>query len=342
MTIQALGYIGIGAADVDAWQRFAVELVGMSVAERTAGSLALRLDERAQRVFVDSGDAFGPRVFGWQLADAAAMDGLAARLEAAGTPVRSEPAALADRRAVVSLVSFTDPLGNRVELFHGPRDASTRFEPGRAISGFRTGALGMGHAVLTDPDAGRALPFYRDVLGFGVSDYVLDPFRAWFLHVNPRHHSLALIQSPVRGLHHFMVEHWSLDDVGQAYDIALALPDAIGQTLGRHTNDYMTSFYAKSPSRFLVEIGWGGRLVDPGNWQPTEMVDGPSLWGHDRLWLPPADRARSLAIVRDAGRRGLRQPVQVLDGNFQRMPGACPWGAAEAAGACAQGDGRAS
>jgi hypothetical protein len=39
----------------------------------------------------------------------------------------------------------------------------------------------------------RVLPFYRDVLGFRLSDYWLRPFRGYFMNVNHRHHSLAFI-----------------------------------------------------------------------------------------------------------------------------------------------------
>ena len=62
------------------------------------------------------------------------------------------------------------------------------------------------------------------MLGFGVSDYILTPFRAYFLHVNPRHHTVALIETGKQDLHHLMVELYSLDDVGQGYDIALGEP----------------------------------------------------------------------------------------------------------------------
>ena len=121
----------------------------------------------------------------------------------------------------------------------------------------------MGHAVLTVARLDDAMPFYRDVLGFRLSDYILKPFKAYFFHVNPRHHSLALLETGKNGIHHMMVELFSLDDVGQAYDIALIDPESIGSTFGRHTNDYVTSFYSWSPSGFMVEYGWGGRLVDP-------------------------------------------------------------------------------
>ncbi len=70
----------------------------------------------------------------------------------------------------------------------------------------------------------------------------------------------------------------------------------IGTTLGRHTNDFMTSFYARTPSDFMIEYGWGGRSIDPDTWQPVEMTCGPSLWGHDRTWLPPDQLAESRAL----------------------------------------------
>ena len=103
-------------------------------------------------------------------------------------------------------------------------------------------------------------------------------------------------------MHHLMVELFSLDDVGQCYDIALTQEDRVSVTLGRHTNDFMTSFYAKTPSSFMIECGWGGREIDPATWQPVEMHDGPSLWGHERVWLPPKT-AKSRARCGCARRR---------------------------------------
>ena len=71
------------------------------------------------------------------------------------------------------------------------------------------------------------------------------------------------VDTGIDGVHHLMVELCYLDDVGQAYDLALRDPDRIGATFGRHANDEMTSFYSISPSKFMVEYGWGGRSIDP-------------------------------------------------------------------------------
>lgn len=121
-----------------------------------------------------------------------------------------------------------------------------------------------------------------------------------------------------------MLEFNNLDDVGQAYDIGI-MGNHIGTTLGRHTNDFVTSYYATSPSGFLVELGFGGRVLEPETWEPKEMKYGPSLWGHDRNWLPPAAFKEAQAIRSKAQQEGLRLPVQVADGNYQIGPGPAPW-----------------
>ena len=106
------------------------------------------MDDRKQRLVVDHSLPEGQRYFGWEVDDAAALDALAARLESAGVAVKREPIALADQRFVSGLISFADPSGNRLEAFHGAQIADEPFRPGRSISGFRTGPLGMGHVVL--------------------------------------------------------------------------------------------------------------------------------------------------------------------------------------------------
>ena len=55
-----------------------------------------------------------------------------------------------------------------------------------------------------------------------------------------------------------MLELFSFDDVGQGYDLVQNDPDKIAVTLGRHSGDYVTSFYTWNPSGFMVEYGWGG------------------------------------------------------------------------------------
>jgi 2,3-dihydroxybiphenyl 1,2-dioxygenase len=323
-TVRALGYIGVAARSLDEWRAFAGDLLAMQIVEKSESELALRLDARMQRIVVQRADVDACLYYGWEVDDAAALHALATRLADAGVAVAREPHALAEERSVSELISFSDPAGNRVEAFHGAVIAAEPFRPPRPIGGFRTGDMGLGHAVLLVRRLDEVRRFYQELLGFRLSDYMRTPFKADFFHVNGRHHSLAFVESDNVGLHHLMVELNSLDDVGHAYDIAQTQEGRVAVTLGRHSNDLMISFYARSPSGFMVEYGWGGRQVDPATWQPVELTIGPSLWGHERHWLPAEQRAVALELRLRAAAEGLREPVQVMADNHYVMAGDRP------------------
>lgn len=315
MPINALGYLGVRSDRLQDWSAFAAGLLGMQEIDRGGRSLAFRMDDRKQRLVVSDEPGETLAFLGWEVDERSDLEEIAVRLEAAGHAVEQGSRALADRRFVKDLITTTDPDGNRIELVWRPMLSEDPFVPGRPISGFKTGPFGMGHAVLHVRDADRLLPFYRDVLGFRVSDYGLTPFPLYFFHVNGRHHSFALVGSGQAGFHHFMVEFQNMDDVGQGFDLAQQEDDRIAYTLGRHTNDHMLSYYAKTPSGFFVESGWGGRVIDPATWEPHETKDGPSFWGHERLHMPEDLRARLRDMRLDAAARGLRAPP-LAD---------CPW-----------------
>jgi 2,3-dihydroxybiphenyl 1,2-dioxygenase len=325
MNLQALGYVGIRTRKLEDWSAYATRFLGLQLVDRSRHALAFRMDDRKQRIVVEAEQGEGPSFYGWEVENAKALDDLAARLERSGVSIARGSRALADERRVKDLIVFSDPIGNRLEIFHGAEIATDPFQPGRAISGFRTGALGMGHAVLTAERLDEVLPFYQDVLGFKASDYILKPFKAYFFHVNARHHSLAFIDTGKNGIHHLMMETCYLDDVGQAYDLALRKPEMIGTTLGRHVNDEVTSFYSWSPSEFLVEYGWGGRTIEPATWTPHERTEGPSLWGHDRSWLSDEAREEARSMRVKVAEAGGRVPLNVMAGNYKLAADVCPW-----------------
>lgn len=316
MAITALGYLGVRSDRLDDWADFAGRLLGMQKVDRGGKALAFRMDDRMQRLLVSDEPGETLAFLGFEVARRDDLDAYAARLDAAGVAVHPGGRELADRRFVGDLIWFEDPAGNRVELVHAPMIASDPFAPGRPIDGFLTGPVGMGHAVLHVQDIRVMLPFYRDLLDFRVSDYGLEPYGLYFFHLNERHHSFAMVGSGRQGFHHFMVEYRNIDDLGQGYDIAGLKEGCVAYTLGRHTNDYMMSFYANSPSGFFVENGWGGRLIDPATWKPHETHDGPSFWGHERLYLTEEGGRKRLRDMRlDAAARGRRAPALVD----------CPW-----------------
>ena len=291
-SVSQLGYLGLSVTDVDAWERFAAEILGLQPNGRTAdGSLYLRMDEYHHRFTLYPTGHDDVAYLGWEVADEYACHALADQLKTAGFEVTpGTPQEMAERK-VSGLIRFQDPSGIPSEVFYGPLMSFEKpFHSPRPIAGFKTGELGMGHFVILVDNAQDSIHFYRDVLGMRISDYVdITPapgvqFQATFFHCNPRHHTIAFIESPkvTKRLNHFMLQVQTLDDVGSTYYLCQDRDVPITMTLGRHTNDHMTSFYMQTPSGFAVEYGWGAREVDDATWQVQRHTSG-SMWGHKRM-----------------------------------------------------------
>src|ERR1700730_4842660 len=101
--LQALGYAGFGSAALDGWREVGAGPGGLQAVERSPSLLAFRMDDRKQRIVIDRALGEGARFFGWEVADAAALDALAARLEGKGVAGTAEPQTLADQRRVRAL-----------------------------------------------------------------------------------------------------------------------------------------------------------------------------------------------------------------------------------------------
>ncbi|MGH3648073.1 MAG: iron-dependent extradiol dioxygenase HsaC [Micromonosporaceae bacterium] len=293
MSIRSLGYLRIEATDMPAWREYGLKVLGM--VEGKGGdpeSLYLRMDDFPARLVIVPGERDALSASGWETANAAGLDSIRQRLDAAGVAYKEGTAdELADRR-VDELISFQDPSGNTLEVFHG-----AALQHRRVVSPyghrFVTGEQGLGHVVLSTRDDAEALHFYRDVLGFRLRDsFRLPPVAvgrppdgppAWlrFFGCNPRHHSLAFLPMPTpSGIVHLMVEVEHSDDVGLCLDRALRRKVPMSATLGRHVNDLMLSFYMKTPGGFDVEFGCEGRTVEDESWIAREST-AVSLWGHD-------------------------------------------------------------
>lgn len=296
MAVASLGYIVAQTRDLDAWRSFAADVLGVMVAPSAREDvLLLRIDDRPFRIWVETGGRDALVVPGWEFASEADLDDVIARLTAAGRPVEILDNATARARAVNKLARSVDPEGHEFELFCGRFLDYVPFASPAGVSGFVTGAcgeMGLGHVVLTAPKFAETYQFYKDIFGFGDTDFGRfylggggpdDPGVGFaFLHAqNNRHHSLALGELPEspHGAVHIMLEVNTLDDVGRAYDRARKLKAPISATLGRHVNDKMVSFYVRCPSGFDIEYGCMGMSIDPATWVPTTSM-AVSDWGH--------------------------------------------------------------
>lgn len=288
MSVRALTHLDFRVADLEAWRALAVDVLGCEVRDDSPDDeVLLRLDHRHHRIRLQRAGDDALTAVGWEVDDDRALDATCERVRDFGVEVERPGDGATTARGVTGLARFLDPVGTPCELVWGARDTGVPLLPSRPISGFKTGDLGIGHVVLMAGDLDKTCSFYRDALGFHVSDTIaISGMRAVFLHCNRRHHSLAFVDAPspeVSGrLLHIMLEVRSLDDVGRAYDRCLDGAAPIALSLGRHTNDEMTSFYLQTPSGFEIEYGWGGRELPEG-----DVIAGhyslPSRWGHRPL-----------------------------------------------------------
>lgn len=290
--VSGLGYVGWAISDTDAWHVLLQSVYGLERRrDSPAGVHQYRLDDYHHRLAFHEADSDRLLHIGWEIDSRDALREIAQDLSAKGLAVEPGESALCRERAVMELIAVSGPDGVRNEIFFGPKQDAAPFSPSRGMDGYVTGDLGLGHVVLASADPDAAVKWYREMLGFELSDYIFwDDVEATFLHCNPRHHSLALTNpvGPLKGgdFNHIMLEAKSIDDVGRAWDIVQKNEIPVAMTLGRHTNDRTTSFYIYSPSGWWIEYGYGGALIDDATWEP-KFYDAPKIWGHEML--PPPE-----------------------------------------------------
>jgi 3,4-dihydroxy-9,10-secoandrosta-1,3,5(10)-triene-9,17-dione 4,5-dioxygenase len=295
--LKSLGYITVSTGDTDRWRHFAFGVLGFAEGKGPDPSaLYLRMDERAARIIVVPGATDRVLTVGWEVRDNAALQRVTAALDRAGVAFKQLSVDEAGERRVEEVISFEDPSGTTLEVFHGAvLDHSPVITPFGAK--FVTGDQGLGHVVVPATDPNAMFDFYTEVLGFrsrGAFRVPLPkefgPVRVRFLGINERHHSMAIVPAAHQrdpGVVHVMVEVDTLDSVGRALDRINADGVQLSSTLGRHTNDKMVSFYVRAPGDWDIEFGTDGMRVDE-TYYTAEEITADSYWGHQWVGDLPA------------------------------------------------------
>lgn len=302
--VSQLGYLVFEVRDLRAWEDFGTRILGLQVVDRRGESgFSLRMDAHHQRFFIEQGPADDLAAIGWQVDGPSELEEIARRLEDAGHQVARGDAEEAARRNVRELIRVSDPAGNLNEIFYGPKMADEPFVSEVVPTGFVAGEQGLGHVVVASKDQAEHEAFYATMLGLKLSDYIRCEYfghkiDVTFMHANARHHSLAFGGGQLKRIHHFMVQVGSIDEVGRCYDRFLFSGGMLHQTLGRHPNDRMFSFYGYTPSGFHFEFGFGAIEVDDDTWETTTHGK-VSEWGHH----PPQLLTKAYRRSKEAGEK---------------------------------------
>lgn len=276
-----MGYVVITSTDIDAWRRFATDVVGAMPVLDSSGALHLRIDERPARIVVVPGPTDEFTATGWLMANEADFANARKSLSDAGIEVRPASAQEKGILRVTDMFRFTDPAGNTHEVAYGPISTPERFVSPQGVR-FVTGAEGLGHVVLPARDSlSETTSFWTSVMGFTRANSRTFPNGklAEFLSCNGRQHSLALAELDApKNCIHVALEVATLDDCGYALD-RTTKRNLLRRNLGKHLNDNMVSFYLETPGGFQLEYGFAdGSPV----WRPDVFFEdaGGSYWGH--------------------------------------------------------------
>jgi catechol 2,3-dioxygenase len=181
-------------------------------------------------------------------------------------------------------VALRDPDGNLL-VFEPPRDRLDG-DVGTAPTGSNSPlpAAHLQHFALRTTDVQAMADFYAQVLGFVVSDRVVDEhgvLRACFLRANTLHHTLAIFGAPARCFDHqsFETPDWAAlkdwaDHMGRIREV-------IVWGVGRHGPGNDVFFMVRDPDGNLAEISSEIEICDParpaGLWPHEEHT--LNLWG---------------------------------------------------------------
>jgi 2,3-dihydroxy-p-cumate/2,3-dihydroxybenzoate 3,4-dioxygenase len=274
--LHRIRYVRLGTSSIDHAADYATRVLGLQEVRRQRGQVYFRSDSRDHTLVYCEGD---PRehVTGFQVTTAEALDAAAAALEAMRIAVRRGSRDECEARYVESMIGFTDPSGNAIEVVYRPQDSGWRYFPSRDA-----GITGFSHIGLRSTDPARDERFWTSVTNARVSDRI---GQSPLLRINEVHHTIALFPSAYPGVQHVNHQTASLDDVMRSWYHLKDLGVRIVFGPGRHPTSGAIFLYFEGPDGMVYEYSTGVKLISPEEektWQPRQFAFAPAglcMWG---------------------------------------------------------------
>lgn len=267
IALRDITYVRLGTRDLDSATRYATEILGLEIAERSGNSVYFRSDAREHTLCYFEGDPTD-HVAAFELGSRAELDAAAAQLERLGHPVHAGTRAECDLRKVRDFIAFNDPTGNRIELVWRPQMGGRRFRGTRDA-----GITGFSHIGLCTTDAARDELFWTRVCNARVSDHIGD---APLLRIGKVHHTLALFPTNRKGIQHVNHQMASTDDIQRAYNFIREhnVPVVFGP--GKHPTSSARFLYFEGPDGMVYEYSSGVcEIDDEAAWRTRQFEASP-------------------------------------------------------------------
>jgi catechol 2,3-dioxygenase len=268
--ILRLSHVDVAVTDLDLATAYYTEVIGMVEAERDETSVYLSCwdepDHHSLRL------TYAPRV-GFELMSFKVtreddLSELENKIGQYGFPVQrlSKGESVGQGESI----RFLTPSGHTMELVHDIEKTGgllPKVNPPPYVEGLKGIAPPrMDHVLVTAEEVGEATRFYREVLGFRITEQLLDgnghQIATW-LERSHSPHDLAIVSGPNGGLHHFAywLDDW--DHVRRSADILAynGIQVDVGPT--RHGITRGNTIYFFDPLGTRNEVFTGGYRPDP-------------------------------------------------------------------------------
>jgi 2,3-dihydroxy-p-cumate/2,3-dihydroxybenzoate 3,4-dioxygenase len=252
INLQNVSYVRLGTRDVEGATRFAVDCLGLEIAEERKRMTCFRSDGREHTLCYIDGDPADQAV-GFEVRDRKDLEVAATELERLGHIVRLGTDSEAAARCVQGFIAFRDPSGNAIELVYRPAQSAKRYHGGRDA-----GITSFSHVGLCSTDTVRDEKFWTTVCNARVSDRIGD---APLLRIDEVHHSIALFPFNQAGIQHINHQVETGDDVMRSYYFLIERNVRITFGPGRHPTSSASFLYFEGPDGMVFEFSSGVRSI---------------------------------------------------------------------------------
>lgn len=269
MGILRLSHVNITVPDLDLAAAYYTGVIGMDMTEQVDDRLFFKCWDEEDHHSLSV--RFDPRVgidrFAFKVEREDDLDDLERKVESYGFAVSR--VSKGEEIGQGESIRFATPSGHEMELVHDVERLGSKVgkvNPQYQVDNPGIAPPRMDHMLINAEEVGEATKFFRDVLGFRLTEQLIDAeghqIGTW-LERSHRPHDIAIVSGPNGALHHFAfwLDDW--DHVRQAADILAynAIPVDVGPT--RHGITRGNTIYFFDPMGTRNEVFTGGYRPDP-------------------------------------------------------------------------------
>jgi 2,3-dihydroxy-p-cumate/2,3-dihydroxybenzoate 3,4-dioxygenase len=252
ITLSEIRYCRLGTKDLASSEWFAVNILGLQVADRRRDAVYFKSDDRDHTLCYFEGDPKDQST-AFEVPATEDLQEATSILDAAGHRFTFGTSEQCQLRKVREFIAFRDPSGNKIELVVRPAHSGISYRDARDV-----GITGFRHVGLFSTDPVRDEKFWTQICNTRVSDRIGD---SPLLRIHEVHHSIAIVRAATCGIHHINHQVRSTDDVQRSTLFLRRNNVQIVYGPGRHPASSAQFLYFTGPDEVTFEYSTGVKMI---------------------------------------------------------------------------------